>query len=91
MTDRPAPLPSVPSGIPIVRGTPDQPIVRRRIFPIDSECDACKWTGYAHAGSSRGGHFRYRQCTRCRAIYRVTPIAEEIDDGGAWSRIRRLA
>ena len=62
-------------------------IVLRRIFPSKTECPTCRSTDWKPGGSSRSGSLLYRCCTACSRRYRVPAIAEEIDDGGAWSRI----
>lgn len=62
-------------------------IIIRRIFPTVTQCPVCKGTKYRPAGKSRAGSLIYRRCAYCGDVYRVPPIAEERDDGGAWSRI----
>ena len=72
--------------------TATAPIVIRNIFPARSECPACKRYGHVNvSGGPAGAPFYYRKCTACGTPYKVLPIAREIDDGGAWSRVEVLS
>ncbi len=60
----------------------------RYLYPAMSQCPACG--DKRHAGKpsrSRSKRMEYRRCKGCGFRYRVVPIAEERDDGGAWSKI----
>lgn len=64
----------------------------RFIFPLRTACPACgdkRTAGGKHGGCSRSrnGLMEYRRCRACGFRYRVVPIAQEVDDGGAWSKV----
>lgn len=64
--------------------------ILRRIFPMKSTCPVCAATRYRRSGSTRTGLVCYRICAGCGLRYKVLPIAEERDDGGAWSIIQAI-
>jgi len=72
--------------------TATEPAVIRNIFPSRSECPACKRYGHtAVSGGHAGVPVYHRRCDHCGNTYKVAPIAREVDDGGAWSRVEALS
>ena len=65
--------------------------ILRRIFPMKTECPSCKSLDWKAAGTTRSGDLQCRRCRACGHRYRVGAIAEERDDGGAWSRVVPLS
>ena len=60
-------------------------VILRRIFPKKSTCPKCgstEWVAQSHKAD-----VQYRTCAPCGGAYKVTIIATEQDDGGAWSRV----
>lgn len=65
--------------------------VVRRIYPTICECPHCADRGrHRDLYGSPQGTFRAKRCRSCKRTFRVTAIAEEHDDGGAWSKVRTL-
>lgn len=65
--------------------------VIRRFFPSFCECPRCKKRArHPDSSGGRAGLVRYKRCIGCHRSFPVVAIAEEIDDGGAWSRVRGL-
>ncbi len=72
--------------------TATDPTTIRNIFPSRSECPVCKRYGHTSvSGGLAGVPVYYRRCINCGNPYKVAPIAREIDDGGAWSRVYVLS
>lgn len=68
------------------------PVVLRNIFPARSQCPECRKYGHANiSGGHSGVPVHHRRCNHCGCTYKVAPIAREVDDGGAWSRVEVLS
>ena len=66
-------------------------IIIRRIFPSVCECTHCKVRDrHQDVSGGRSGYVRTKRCRACKRTFRVCPIAEEVDDGGAWTKVRTL-
>lgn len=65
--------------------------VVRRLYPTICDCSHCgHHARHRDICGSRHGILRTKRCLQCGRTFRVAAIAEEHDDGGAWTKVRAL-
>jgi predicted nucleic-acid-binding Zn-ribbon protein len=66
---------------PLARSMPER--LRYRFPTRLVQCSHCGYTGFAQAGRSRSGEFRYCRCHNCGRTFTIAAHAvERIDDRG---------